>query len=44
MDSHVKMINRALTSVNLSGNLIKAEGAKAVFEVLPQCEYVVYSG
>ena len=34
------MVNRALTSVNLSGNELRAEGAKAVAEVLPQCEYV----
>ena len=30
-------INRALTSVNVSGNKIKKEGVKAVTDVLPQC-------
>jgi Ran GTPase-activating protein (RanGAP) involved in mRNA processing and transport len=29
-------INRALTSVNISGNKIKKEGVKAVADVLPQ--------
>ena len=35
------LVNRALTSVNLSGNDIRTEGAKAVAGVLPQCKYVV---
>ena len=37
-------VNRALTSINLSDNLLGAEGAKSVAGVLPQCEYVVRSG
>ena len=40
LDSHLRRVNRALTSVNLSDNDIQAEGAKAVAVVLPQCKYV----
>ena len=36
-------VNRALTSVNLSGDNLEAEGVKAVAKVLPQCEYVIPS-
>ena len=39
-DSHAGLANRALTSVDLSDNNLKAKGAKAVAEVLPQCQYV----
>ena len=34
------LVNRTLTSVDLSGNNFRAEGAKVVADVLPQCKYV----
>ena len=34
------LVNRALTSVDLSDNNLKAEGAQTVAAALPQCKYV----